>query len=842
MNRKNRTNKILSLLEKRVVVIDGAMGTALQAVNLTFQDFGGEELEGCNEALIIHSPNIIKNVHRDYIKAGADIIETNTFGANPIVLEEYGLGEHTQEINKKAVEIAFQACDEFQDRDIFVAGSIGPTTKSLSVTGGATFEELEESFYIQALALYEGGVDYFLLETCQDTLNIKAALNAIDRVFEEKQDKIPVAVSITVEANGAMLAGQRVIPLLISLEHREFLYIGLNCAMGPNEMEDYVTELALNYSGRVACVPNAGLPQEDGLYLETPEMLKRSLKNFIETKGVTIVGGCCGTTPKHIQKLADLKNISVSVKHVPQNMQSKLSGINALILEDEPRPILIGERTNVIGSRKFKQMITEKKFNQAAEIALGQINAGAKVIDVCLANPDSDELDDMKSFMAALSKKIKTPVMIDSTSKEVIEAGLRYSQGKAIINSTNLEDGQEKLISVAKLAVKYGAALVVGTIDEEGMAIDCDKKITIAKRAYQLLVNTVGLNPKDIYWDLLVFPVGTGELNYIDGAKETVKAISKIKKIFPETKTLLGISNVSFGLSIKGRAILNSIFTHYLKNEGLDFAIVNAQKIIAFEEIDQKERKLSENILFNNSKQNLQSFIDHFKNKVVVPSKKEIRNLPLNERLKNAIVEGVCGNLENDLKESLDNNDIPFDIINGPLMDGMNRVGELFNNNQLIISEVLQSAEAMRYAVKYLESHMDKKASMVKGKILLATVKGDVHDIGKNLLDIVLSNNGFEVIDIGIKVDSESIISAIKKYRPDILGLSGLLVKSAYQMQKTVSQIEEAGLKLPILLGGAALTKKFVSEKICKQTNLKVYYAKDVMHGLQLANEIVVKK
>lgn len=842
MKTLERTQLLKEALKNRILVLDGAMGTAIQDKNLSAEDFGGAELEGCNENLVMTRPDLIQEIHESYLRSGCDIVETNTFGATPLVLDEYGLGSLAHEINLAAARIARQAADRFStpERPRFVAGSIGPTTKAISVTGGVTFEALQENFYLQAKALLEGGADYFLFETCQDTRNIKAGLLAVDRLFEEKGYQIPVAISGTIEPMGTMLAGQSVEALLAALVNRDLLYIGLNCATGPEFMTDHIRSLAKLAPFSVACVPNAGLPDENGCYLETPGMVANVLTRFIQNGWINLIGGCCGTHAGHIEALAELARTGRPRVPSPPP-RSFLSGVDYLEITDDMRPIIVGERTNVIGSKKFKTLICESKFEEASEVGRAQIKNGAHIVDICLANPDRDELEDMRSFLEIAVKKIRVPLMIDSTDEKVIELALTYCQGKAIINSINLEDGEERFEKVLPLAKRYGAALVVGTIDDDpqqGMGVTRKRKLEIAERSYKLLTEKYGIPAEDIYWDPLVFPCATGDQQYVGSAVETIEGIKLIKERFPATKTVLGISNVSFGLPNAGREVLNSVFLYHCVQAGLDLAIVNSEKLVRYASIPEDERKLSDDLLYNRGADPVAAFAAHFREKKAVVETNR-KTLPLLERLPTYIIEGSKDGLQEDLNEALTSM-TPLQIINGPLMKGMDEVGRLFNSNQLIVAEVLQSAEAMKAAVAHLEPHMEKADSASRGKIVLATVKGDVHDIGKNLVEIILSNNGFQVINLGIKVLPEQLIQAVRQHKPDIIGLSGLLVKSAQQMVITADDFSKAGVATPMLVGGAALSSNFVDKHISKAyAGGTVAYASDAMHGLELAKTIV---
>nr|MDA8227091.1 methionine synthase [Desulfitobacterium hafniense] len=825
-------------LGKKILILDGAMGTMLQRANLTAEDFGGSEFEGCNELLNITRPELIQSIHEIYLEAGADIIETNTFGGTSIVLADYGVESRDTELNIAGAKIARVAADSFSttEKPRFVAGSIGPTNKMLSLTGGITFDEMAEAYYRQVIGLIEGGVDLLLVETSQDTLNAKAAGVGILRAFREKGVELPIMISGTIEATGTTLAGQSIEAFYVSLEHLKPVTVGLNCATGPEFMRDHVRTLSQLAQCGLSCYPNAGLPDENGNYLESPREFAAKLKSFAEEGWVNVVGGCCGTTPEHIKELADaLRN---AVPRTPSREGfSAVSGIEPVFVEDENRPILVGERTNVIGSRKFRDLIANGSYDEASDIARAQTKKGAQVIDVCLANPDRDEYEDMTIFLPYVVKKVKAPLMIDSTDPKVMELGLKHSQGKSILNSVNLEEGSRRLDEVIPLVKQYGSALVVGTIDEKGMALTRERKLEVAKRAYALLVSQ-GIKPNDIIFDPLTFPVGTGDEQYLGSAVETIEGIRLIKQEFPEVKTILGVSNVSFGLPQAGREVLNAVFLYHATKAGLDYAIVNAEKLERYASISGEEKILAEKILFETGEESVSRFAEFYRNKTTVKQAKT-QALTLEERLSNYVVEGSKDGLKKDIAEALSKYK-PLEIINGPLMTGMEEVGRLFNGNQLIVAEVLQSAEVMKAAVSYLEPYLEKSESTVKGKVLLATVKGDVHDIGKNLLEIILSNNGYDVVNLGIKVSPEQIIDACRKEEPDAVGLSGLLVKSAHQMVVTAQDLASAGIAVPLLVGGAALTKKFTETKIATAYKGSVYYAKDAMNGLELVNRLSV--
>ncbi|MBH8598447.1 methionine synthase [Thermoactinomyces sp. CICC 10523] len=829
-------------LQEKILILDGAMGTMLQRANLTAQDFGGEEWDGCNEMLNLTRPDVIRSIHEAYYEAGADIVETNTFGATPTVLSEYGLEQRTEEINLAAARLAVEARDQWSTPDWprYVAGAMGPTTKTLSVTGGTTFEQLTEGYYLQAKALIEGGVDLLLLETSQDTLNVKAGGIGIQRAFAETGKQVPLIISGTIEPMGTMLAGQNIEAFYLSIQHLNPLAVGLNCATGPEFMTDHIRTLSGLSQAAVSCYPNAGLPDENGNYLETPEQLARKLAEFAEAGWLNLAGGCCGTTPDHIRAIAGALRDKKPRRPVPSYLPA-VSGIEPVYLEEDNRPILVGERTNVIGSRKFKQLIIEGKYEEASEIARKQVKGGAQVIDVCLADPDRDELQDMERFLSFVTKKIKAPLMIDSTDGQVVERALQYSQGKAIINSINLEEGEKRFNEVVPLIHRYGAAVVVGTIDEEGMAVTAERKLEVARRSFDLLVKRHGLRPEDLIFDPLVFPVGTGDEQYIGSARETVEGIRRIKEAMPSCSTILGISNVSFGLPAAGREVLNAVFLYECTKAGLDYAIVNTEKLERYASIPDEEKRLAERLLFETNHENydavLAEFTSFYRSKKV-EAKQPLEHFTLEERLARYVVEGSKDGLFEDLDQALAKYS-PLDIINGPLMAGMDEVGRLFNDNQLIVAEVLQSAEVMKASVAYLEPHMDQVETHTRGTIMLATVKGDVHDIGKNLVEIILANNGYKVINLGIKVPPQQLIETYWKEKPDLIGLSGLLVKSAQQMVVTAQDLKKANINVPILVGGAALTRKFTETRIAPEYDGAVVYAKDAMNGLELANRLM---
>ncbi len=853
MRNLNESGKALrELLSQRILVLDGAMGTMLQQRGLAAADFGGPELEGCNENLVRTRPDVVLDIHRKYLQAGADIIETNSFNGTKSDLIDYGVADQSYELMSKAAHLARQAADEFStpSKPRFVAGSMGPTRKAITVTGGITFDHLRQDYYDLAKPLIDGGADLLIVETCQDTRNIKAALLSIRKLSRELAAEIPFIISVTIEQNGSMLAGQTIDAMWASLKYAKPLAFGMNCATGPEFMTDHIRTLSQLTSEFISCYPNAGLPNpEDGKYYETPTSLATQLERFIHNGWLNLVGGCCGTTEQHIRAIAQMAQGKKPRERPAESHRAIYTGIEAIEAEESTRPLLVGERTNVIGSRLFKNLVADEKWEEASEIARRQVRGGAQVLDVCLQSTERDEKRDIPFFYEKLIRKVKPPIMIDTTDPAGIELALTYCQGKSIINSINLEDGEEKFQRTVPIAHEYGAAVVVGCIDEDpvqAQAFTRERKLAIAERSYKLLTEKYGFAPEDIIFDALVFPCATGDENYIGGAVETMEGIRLIKQAIPDVRTILGISNVSFGLPPGAREVVNSVFLYYSTKAGLDLAIVNTEKIERFASIPAHERELAENLLFSHPPKSLPAdrpnarllldapadwrqqskeqraavnqfwiaaITEHFR---AAKKKEKARgaDLPLDDRLANYIIEGTRDGLIADLEHKRAEGAAPLDIINGPLMAGMAEVGRLFNANELIVAEVLQSAESMKAAVSYLEQFMEKADSAKRGKVVLATVKGDVHDIGKNLVEIIFKNNGYEVVNLGIKVPPEELIKAYQEHRPDAIGLSGLLVKSAQQMVTTASDLKDAGIGIPLLVGGAALSAKFTETKI----------------------------
>jgi len=865
---RDRSAELKALMAERILILDGAMGTMLANAGLVPSDFGGNTFDGCNEILTETRPEIVREIHEAYLAAGADIIETNTFGASPIVLEDYGLAERAFDLNRHAAELARRAADAAStpDRPRFVAGSIGPTSRPISVTGGVSFDELLDAFTLQARGLLTGGVDIFLVETCQDTRNTKAAIIAVGEVCREAGVHRPVIASCTIETSGTMLAGQSAASFAVSLEHFGLLGIGLNCATGPEAMSDHLRSLDGIVPGALVCYPNAGMPDEDGRYLETPEKLAAALKVFADAGRLNIVGGCCGTTDTHIRAIAAMAE-GKKPRPLPTDLPTRVffTGIDLVESTSETRPLLIGERTNVIGSRKFKKLINGEYWEEATEVARRQVAEGAQIIDVCLQGAERDEARDTESFYPRLIRAVRVPLMIDSISSEIVEIALKYCQGRSIVNSINLENGEKRFEEICPLLRRFGAAVVVGAIDNDPvqpMAVTRERKLEVLEKSREILKEKYGMSDRDLIFDPLVFPVATGDESFIGAAVETIEGLRLLRNRFPGIRTLLGISNVSFGLPPTAREVINSVFLYHCTKAGLDLAIVNTERLRPFAGLDPGEREMAEDLLFNRppgrgelaaaspnwksqnpgqraaiNRLHIERVTGAFRKAAPTRTKETVPSL--DEKLRRFIVEGTREGLCEALDQKLEQGAEPLEIVNGPLLSGMEEVGRLFKANELIVTEVLRSAESMKAAVAHLENFMDAGAASRRGRILLATVRGDVHDIGKNLVGIILANNGFDVIDLGIRVGPEQLIEAVGKHQPDAVGLSGLLVSSAHQMIATAEDLRAAGISLPLLTGGAALSRKFVRSKIAPRYSGEVMYCADPMAGLDVMNTLM---
>ncbi len=824
----------MSFADEKILLFDGACGTNLQEMSIP--DSAWQGCEGCNELLNLTSPETIIALHESFLEAGAMAIETNTFGASSIVLAEYGLADRTVEINRAAVANAKKAIGDRRDR--YVVGSVGPTTKLPSL-GHITVDALAESLSEQIRALVEAGVDAVMIETCQDLLQVKTAVVACFEVLEETGRNLPVLVSVTMERQGTMLVGSDIAAICAVLEPFPIHSLGLNCATGPADMVSHIRYLGQNWAGQISCMPNQGLPSVvDGktFYPMTPEEFVQSLGKFVENDGVTIVGGCCGTTPEHIRQLAiACKTLSPAARKV-QIKPSIASLYQAVELAQEIPPLLIGERSNSNGSKRFRDALLTEDFDVCLRIGLEQEGQGAQILDLCSAYAGRDETADLTRLVKLYAESVKIPIMIDSTTPACIEACLKLYPGRCVINSINLEDGGETLDRVCRLAKKYGAAVVALTINEQGMAMTADEKVATARLIYDLAVGKHGMRPQDILFDPLTFTIGAGDESLLDAGIQTLDGIRRIKKELPGVFTLLGLSNISFGLPPAARKILNSVFLHEAVEQGLDAAIIDPGKILPLAQISEEDRVFCLDLIFNRDRgaeiSPLMRFIDHFAERVDSVEDDDTQEKRPEEALHQKIVRGDKDGIEDILAVLLERNP-PLEIVNQILVPAMRHVGELFGKGELLLPFVLQSAEAMKKSVAWLEPHMQKVDQEEGVKILLATVQGDVHDIGKNLVDILLSNNGYKVFNIGIKVPAEKIIAKARELQVDVIGLSGLLVKSAIVMQESLPQYREAGLTMPILLGGAALTSDFVANFCVPNYDAPVVYCADAFAGLK---------
>lgn len=842
------STNFLDLLKEKIIVFDGAMGTSIQNYPLSLDDFIGKD--GCNEILVNTKPEIIKEIHGSFFKAGCDVVETNTFGASSIVLAEYDIADMAYELNFNAAKIAKEvAFDYSKAKPRFIAGSIGPGTK-LPTLGHISYQEMKKAFYTQACGLLDGGVDLFIVETCQDTLQIKAALSALFKTMEEKKKKLPVIVQVTIEATGTMLVGSDVASAFTSIEPYAIDVIGMNCATGPQEMSSHIRHLCEVSRFPVSCIPNAGIPENVGgksHYHLTPEDLAKTLSHFVLDLGVNVVGGCCGTTPEHIKALVDSVGNKSPKKRNPNYINSVSSLYSSIPLTIDSPPIIVGERTNANGSKLFKDLLAKEEFESMVLMAKEQLEEGAHVLDVCTAYVSRDEEKDMTTYVNKLNTQVNIPLMIDSTEAPVIQKSLELISGKPIINSINLEDGEERMKKICPMAKEFGAALVALTIDEEGMAKTGIKKLEIAKRIYDLATEKYGISGKDLIFDTLTFTLGSGDEEFRKAGIETIEGIKLIKKEFPEVKTILGISNISFGLSPHSRQVLNSVFLHECISAGMDLAIVNSKKIVPLFKIPQEQRETALDLIYDRRKEGydpltkFMSLFEHIKESNTTKQAADGPKLTIEQILKNRIVDGNKAGLSGDLDEALKTNK-PLDIVNNILLEGMKVVGELFASGEMQLPFVLQSAETMKASVAYLEPFMEKKDTSTRGKMVIATVKGDVHDIGKNLVDIILTNNGYKVFNLGIKQPIENIIKIVLEENVDVIGMSGLLVKSTQIMKENLEILNEHGIAIPVILGGAALNRRFVDEDCSSVYNGEVFYGSDAFADLNYMEKIFKSK
>jgi 5-methyltetrahydrofolate--homocysteine methyltransferase len=855
MAERKTESRYLDELNRRVLVYDGAMGTNIQRYNLSAEDFGGKSLEGCNDHLVLTRPDVIREIHESFLSVGCDVVETCTFQSTPRRLHEWGLGDKVRDINVAAARIARAACEKFAtpDRPRFVAASMGPTgmlpSSSDPVLSKISYDELAANYYEQAKYLVEGGVDLLLIETSQDILEVKAAVAGIEKLFAEIGRRIPVQTQVTLDVSGRMLLGTDIASAMTTLEALNVDVIGLNCSTGPEHMREPVRYLSEHATLPLSVIPNAGLPLNTGVgeavYPLEPEPMATALSEFVRDFGVRIVGGCCGTTPAHLSAIvgavraAESKAKPAHPNHVPRVS----SAMRAITLHQDPPPLLVGERVNAQGSRKVKRLLLADDYEGILEVARDQVDSGAHVLDVCVALTErADEAEQMSKVVKLLSMSVETPLVIDSTEANVIEAALEHIPGRGIVNSINMENGRKRIDAVVPLVKKHGAAVIALTIDEIGMAKTRERKLEVAKKIYDIVVDEYGLAPEDLIYDALTFTLATGDAEWIDSGKETIEGIRLIKRELPGVSTILGVSNVSFGLTPEARGVLNSVFLHHCVQAGLDAAIVNPAHIRPYAEISAEERDLANALVFNEKPEALQRFIEYFANAgggaTAAQAEKEdpTAGMAPDQRIHWMILHRKKEGIEDQL-DAAGVRENPVRVLNEVLLPAMKEVGDKFGAGELILPFVLQSAEVMKKAVKHLEQFLEKAEGFTKGKVVLATVYGDVHDIGKSLVNTILSNNGYTVFDLGKQVPVNTILDKAVEVGADAIGLSALLVSTSKQMPLCVQELDKRKMKVPVLIGGAAINRRFGRRALFVEGERPyesgVFYCKDAFEGLE---------
>ena len=868
-------NSFLDLLKEKIVVFDGAMGTYLQSLNLTLDDWGGANFENCSENLLYTRPDAIEQVHASFLEVGCDVIETNSFGGSEVVLAEFGIVEKTYEVNFRAAELAKRVAGDFStpSKPRFVAGSIGPGTK-LPTLGHIGYVDLKNAYVEQVRGLMDGGSDLLIVETCQDLLQTKAALSAIFDYFKKNKVRVPVIAQVTIETFGTMLNGTEIAAALTALDPFPIDVIGMNCGTGPKQMAESLKYLCESSTLPVSVLPNAGLPEvKDGKqhYDETPESFVAQVEHFAKDFGANIVGGCCGTTPEHLKMVVErLEGISPKVRDPKQTPAASSIYFQQPYSQDASF-LIVGERVNASGSKKMRDLLEAENWDGLVNLAKSQEKEGAHILDVNVDFVGRDGVADMNELVSRLVTNVKIPIMLDSTEWEKMEAGLQHAGGKCLLNSTNYEDGEPRFLKVLELAKEYGAGIVVGLIDEAGMARTFDDKVRIALRAFKQATE-FGIEAHDIFFDPLALPISTGIEEDRRNAEQTIAAIKDIHAQMPDANIILGVSNISFGLNPASRIVLNSIFLHECVEAGMNSAIVNASKILPLNRFSEREIEVALDLIYDRRKWDsyigtsaehelivgggtadgdksvpapnaiciydpLTEFTTLFEGKTATSMKHDIANLPIEDRLKHHIIDGEKIGLEDSLKVALEQYP-PLEIINTILLDGMKTVGDLFGSGQMQLPFVLQSAEAMKSAVKFLEPFMEKADSTNKGTLVLATVKGDVHDIGKNLVDIILTNNGYKVVNLGIKQPIDSILESLAETKADAVGMSGLLVKSTLVMRDNLEIMNERGINIPVILGGAALNRRYVDNDLIPLYDGELFYARDAFDGLHTMDKL----
>ncbi|MFF4176747.1 methionine synthase [Streptomyces sp. NPDC001750] len=853
---RHRADALREALATRVVVADGAMGTMLQAQDPTLEDF--QNLEGCNEILNITRPDIVRSVHREYFAVGVDCVETNTFGANASALGEYDIADRIQELSESGARIAREVADEFTaatGQQRWVLGSIGPGTK-LPTLGHAPYTTLRDGFQRNAEGLIVGGADALIIETTQDLLQTKAAVLGARRALEATGSDLLLLVSLAFETTGTMLLGSEIGAALTALEPLGVDMIGLNCSTGPAEMSEHLRYLTRHSRIPLLCMPNAGLPvlTKDGAHFPLgPEGLAEAQETFVQEYGLSLVGGCCGTTPEHLRRVVERVRGAAPAPRDPRPEPGAASLYQAVPFRQDTSYLAIGERTNANGSKKFREAMLEARWDDCVEMAREQIREGAHMLDLCVDYVGRDGVADMEELAGRFATASTLPIVLDSTEVPVLRAGLEKLGGRAVLNSVNYEDGdgpESRFAKVAALAAEHGAALIALTIDEEGQARTVEHKVAVAERLIADLTGNWGIRESDILIDCLTFTICTGQEESRGDGIATIGAIRELKKRHPEVQTTLGLSNISFGLNPAARTVLNSVFLDECVKAGLDSAIVHASKILPIARLDEEQVKVALDLVYDRRSEGydpLQKLMELFEGVSTKSMKagkaEELAALPLEERLKRRIIDGEKNGLEADLDEALLTRPA-LDIVNDTLLDGMKVVGELFGSGQMQLPFVLQSAEVMKSAVAHLEPHMEKSEAEGKGTIVLATVRGDVHDIGKNLVDIILSNNGFNVVNLGIKQPVSAILEAAEEHRADVIGMSGLLVKSTVIMKENLEELNQRKLAAvyPVILGGAALTRAYVEQDLHELYEGEVRYARDAFEGLRLMDALIAVK
>ncbi|MHB1958908.1 MAG: methionine synthase [Acidobacteriaceae bacterium] len=855
----------LEILRDRVIVYDGAMGTSIQKHALTIDDYWNKE--GCNELLVLSRPDVIRGIHASFLEVGCDVIETDSFGSSRLVLAEYQLEDKTRELNMVAAQLAKEVAAQYStpQKPRFVAGSIGPTTKLPSL-GHIAYDAMAEAYREQIEALIEGGVDILLIETCQDLLQGKIALAACEDAMRSTGRRLPVQMQVTLEATGRMLLGSEIGAALAVLECFQPDVIGLNCATGPREMNDAVRFLCQNATRPVSVLPNAGLPQNVGghaVYALTPTELAHFHKQFVEEYGVRVVGGCCGTTPEHLRAVVEAVEHSKPAPTHAVAQSVAASAYSSIPLEIDGQPVIVAEEMNTTTrSPVFREMVRSGDYGGILALSKRLAAEGSQMLDICCAIVGEDEKAYMNAVLDQIATRVPAPVLVDSTEADVIEEALKRIPGKPLINSINLEDGEKRTSKVLPMARRYGAAVIALTIDEDGMALTAQKKVAVAQRIFELATKKYGMRPQDLIFDPLTLPISTGQEDYRTAGIETLEAVRLLKQELPECKTILGVSNISFGLSTYSRRVLNSVFLKEAVDRGLDMAIVNYSKIYPLYKIPEKEVDLARKLIFRERAQDesgdtsggdpLQVFMAYFanlqKDPNAEPEPEAVEALTIEDKLKQLIIRGERSvgagaskqSLE-DLLETALKTYTPLQLINTVLLDGMKTVGDLFGARKMQLPSVLDSASVMKAAVAYLEPKMERVEGSQRGTIVLATVKGDVHDIGKNLVDIILSNNGYKVVNLGIKQPSDAIIKAAHQYKADAIGLSGLLVKSTLEMKYVIQDLQHLESDIPVICGGAALTRKYVEDDLRKEYAGPVYYAEDAFAGLHVIGDLTAE-